>query len=414
VVSHRNFVIVGAGQAGARAAQGMRDNGFDGGIVMIGEETALPYERPPLSKATLLDPDETEARLIFDRDYYNTRGVETRLGIKVLSIDRQAQIVYCNNGESVHYDKLLIATGGRLRRLSVRNSEHPDIFYLRTHSQALLLSQQLKPSKRVVILGGGFIGLEVAAAAVQRGCAVSVLELGPQLLGRFAPKVVAEAVGRIHQRNGVTMATSATIRGLERTNSPSPAWRIAVEGGRELEADVLVVGIGIEPETTLATQAGLRVDNGILVDAFGQTSDPLVFAAGDVACQFHPLYQRHVRLECWQGAQDQGLTVGRVMAHGPSPAPLPPPWAWSDQFDLNIQVAGLCSGSSPVIIRGDPNTDSFTAFNAHEGIIVGAISLNRGRDMPYIKRLISAKHLVDSASLGDEEMPLKAFLRAAA
>jgi len=390
----------------------MRDAGFDGRIVLLGEETELPYERPPLSKEVLLDPIGSSPKWVLDPDTCARQAIELHLGRRVEQIEPGEHRLRCAGGEIFEYSRLLLATGARPRRLPFPQADSRCLFYLRTLSEARALAEKLTPGVRAVILGGGFIGLEVAAAAVKRGSTATVIELGPTLLGRFAPAAAAEYVAQVHRAHGVKILTSTRVTALTSPHACAAAAGATVLGlsdGSVLEADLVVVGVGVQPDTALAQAAGLQVDDGVLVNEEGRSSDPDIFAAGDVARAYHPLYGRHIRLECWQNAQDQGINVGRVMAGAPPQAPAVP-WAWSDQFELNIQVAGLCRSDASVILRGRATDASFSLFNLQDEVIIGAMTLNAGGEMALIRRLIAGRCKVDPVALADKTRTLRSLI----
>ncbi len=400
-------IVVGGGQAGARAAQSMRQAGFVGPIIVVGDEIHLPYERPPLSKEFFLRGPDAGFKPVFTHDFYREQNVELRRGVRVEAIDRHAQRIVLEDGSNLPFNRLLLATGSRLRRLQLEGANKPNVFYLRTIDDSVALASMLSPGSRLMIVGGGFIGLELAVAARHRGCNVVVIEAGPHIMGRVAPPVVASFISDYHAARGVTVKTGVyptTMMGDAHVNA------VTLSDGETLAVDIVVVGIGVIPRTELAEQAGLAIDNGISVDDFCVTSDPTILAAGDVANQFNPIVRCHLRQESFQNAQEQGIIAGTAMAGG-QPATRPSvPWAWSDQYDLNIQVAGMRLPDDEVVIRGDVASGSFIAFSLDERRLRGAVTVNRGREMTLINRLLLRGEPIDTAALSSESVSLREVL----
>jgi len=402
-------LVIGGGQAGARAVQGMIEAGFSGRIEVIGSEPIAPYERPPLSKDALVAAAEPGPKLILENDFYARHGVVMALGEAAIDLDPTRRIVTTSGGRKTAYDRLLLATGSRPRRLRIPGSERTDVFYLRTFANSVALRHRLQAGCRVAIVGAGLIGLEVAAAARQLGCEASVVEAADHVLSRVADRAVATYVMSHHLARGVRVLTGAAPIAI--VGDAAPILELA--DGRRVEADVIVVGIGVEPLAAVAARAGLAVDDGVLTDPCCVTSDPHIFAAGDVARRLDPALGRHVRLETWQNAQDEGLAAGRGMAGAPTPC-RDAPWAWSDQFDLNIQIAGsgTAEPGADLVRRGDVETGSFTTFALVARRLIGAITVNRGRDMAIARRMIGLARTFESADLADETLPLRRLLTA--
>ncbi len=400
------FVVIGAGQAGAWAVDTMRARGFGGRIVLVGEEEHLPYERPPLSKRVLAGDDGIERTFFHDRAHYDEKGIELRLGAGAAGIDPAGRRVHLADGATLAYGKLLLATGSRVRTLSLPGSDLPGVHYLRGIDDMLAIRDALKPEARLVVVGGGYIGLEVAATARIRGCRVTVLETEDVVMSR----VVAPEVGRfyadVHRRHGVEIRTRAT---LTRFAGDGRAERVVCADGTHIRADLVVVGIGIVPNTELAEAAGLVVDNGIAVDEFGRTSDPHIFAAGDVANHPNPVLGRRLRLESWQNAQNQAIAVARAMCKDPV-AYAEVPWFWSDQYDLNLQLVGAPERWDETVLRGDMGDRKFTVFYLDGGTVVAANAINNARDIRPARKFIEEKRRIDPKRLADGETPLKKLL----
>ena len=398
-----SFVIVGASLAGAKAAETLRDEGFDGVIVLLGSEPERPYERPPLSKGYLLGSDERDSIYVHPADWYAQHGVDLRPGVTVTAIDRAAATVTASGPagpESVPYDKLLLATGASPRRLSFPGADSGDVLYLRTVADSDRLRSAFSPGTRVVIAGAGWIGLETAAAARAAGCPVTVLEPQPGALhDQLGPELGAVFAG-LHRAHGVE------FRFGEHAAEFRPGL-VITSGGADLGADVLVVGIGAAPNDALAADAGLEVSNGVLTDAALRTSDLNIFAAGDVANSFHPLLGRRVRVEHWANALNGGPAAARSMLGQPVVYD-PVPYFYSDQYDLGMECAGLPSPGSydRVVYRGDPKALEFIAFWLHHGAVIAGMNVNVWDVTDDIQSLIRSARQVDPSRLTDPTISL--------
>ncbi len=403
----RTFVIAGAGHAGGRAAEAMRSQGFDGRIVLIGEENYPPYERPPLSKELLRDEDGVERTFLNPAEFYAGEGIEHRPGVRVEGIEAEAHRLRLGDGETLGYDKLLLTTGGRVRRLTLPGAELGGVHYLRGIDDSLAIRKALVQDASIVIIGGGFIGLEVAASARARGCAVSVIEMQDVLLGRVADPEIGRLLADVHGAHGVEVLTGV---GVERLEGEGRVRRVVCSNGRALDADAVIVGIGIVPNAELAAEAGLEVDNGIVVDVFGQTSDADIHAAGDVANHPNPILGHRVRLESWQNAQNQGISVARNMCGAGAPY-AEVPWFWSDQYDINLQMAGAPQSWDRLVWRGDPASARFIVFYMEGDVVVAVNAFNLGREVRIAKNLIERKTPVADADLADEGIKLRDLTR---
>ena len=403
----RTFVIAGAGHAGGRAAEAMRSADFDGRIVLIGEENYPPYERPPLSKELLRNDDGVERTFLNPAEFYAGKGIEHRPGTRVEGIEAEAHRLRLGDGETLDYDKLLLTTGGRVRRLTLPGAELDGVHYLRGIDDSLAIRKTLVRDASIVIIGGGFIGLEVAASARARGCAVSVIEMQDALLGRVADPEIGRLLADVHGAHGVEVLTGV---GVERIEGEDRVRRVVCSGGAALDADAVVVGIGIIPNADLAEEAGLEVDNGIVVDVFGQTSDADIHAAGDVANHPNPILGHRVRLESWQNAQNQGINVARNMCGADVPY-AEVPWFWSDQYDINLQMAGAPESWDRLVWRGDPASDRFIVFYMAADVVVAVNAFNLGREVRIAKTLIERKTPVADADLADEGIRLRDLAR---
>lgn len=326
------FVVVGGGQAGGRAVEAMRDAGFAGSIVLFGAERERPYERPPLSKQMLTGEGTIESAFLRPRAFYDEHGVDLRLSTEVLAIDRRAARVELSDGKTLAYDKLLIATGSRARLLDVPGAGLAGVHTLRDVDDSRAIAAAIETGSRFVVVGGGYVGLEVAAAARKRGCAVTVVEAADSLMRRQIAPELGAWYAELHRARGVRVLTGAGVAeflGREQVEA------VELSDGTRLPADAVVVGVGAEPNVELARDAGLVVDGGIVVDSHARSDDPAIFAAGDVANHPNPLLGRRLRLESWQNAQNQALTAGRAMA-GTWEAYAQVPWFWSDQYEMNL------------------------------------------------------------------------------
>jgi 3-phenylpropionate/trans-cinnamate dioxygenase ferredoxin reductase subunit len=400
------MVIIGAGMAGHRAVISLRANNYDGAITLIGEEPLMPYDRPPLSKAAIADEAEPQPLWLMDEGIAASLRADVRRNVKAVSIDRAQKAVTLSNGQSVSYDKLLLATGAKPRKLSLPGGEQA--LLLRNFEDAVALRQRFAPGKHIVIIGGGFIGLELASSATKRGSRVTVIEAQPRILMRGVPEEIARIVHDRHLAAGVVMMTGTSLASL----APNA---VVLPDGRRIAADTIVAGIGAAPDTTLAAQAGLALDNGIAVNSQLQTSDENIYAAGD-CCSFpHGVFgERRVRLEAWRNAQDQGTLAGENML-GVGKAYRAVPWFWSDQYDLSLQVAGLADAGTGTVARR-PNAEILILFHlADDGTLKGVSAIGPGnsiaRDVKLAEMLIARGAKPDAAALADPAVQLKALLK---
>src|SRR5262245_53380346 len=340
------MVIVGAGEAGACAALALREGGWPGPITLIGEELEPPYERPPLSKTVMIAAVEPKAPFVLGEALREEKRIELLAGSTAMVIDRANHTVELEDGRRIPYGKLLLATGARARPLSIAGSARP--FYLRTFSDAITIRAQLRPESRIGIIGGGFIGMELAASARQRGCEVTVFEVAPRILVRCVPPEIAEVVAGRHRAAGVEIRTGIRLQAVE---SEGERQAIVLADGFSFDCDSVIAGIGAVPETSLAEECGLELENGIRVDGRLQTSDRDIFAAGD-CCSFpHPLYDGHrIRLEAWRNAREQGAHAARNMLGADAIYEAVPSF-WSDQFDLTLRIVGLPDTGATTVTR---------------------------------------------------------------
>ena len=397
------IVIIGAGQAGGWAAQTLRKEGYAGRVVLIGDEAHPPHERPPLSKAVLSGTAPAESTHLSKPDAFEKLGLDWMPGVRVTAIDRADRNVVLATGESIHYDKLILCSGGRARPMDVPGADLPGIHTLRTIDDAHALGKVLLPGRKLVVVGGGWIGLEVAATARGKGMEVTVIEAMPRLCERTVPPEISDYLARLHARHGTEVVLGAGVAGFER--NADCMLTVRLQDGRELSCDAVVVGIGMIPNDTLARDAGLECDGGIVVDDQCRTSDPDILAAGDVASWHCRWAGRRRRLESWQNAQEQGMAAARsALGIAVSHAPLP--WFWSDQYDINLQIYGVPDASYGVVVRGDSQSDSFVLFYLEGDQVRAALGPNAARDLRFARRLIENRKSVDPAQLADTSVPM--------
>jgi 3-phenylpropionate/trans-cinnamate dioxygenase ferredoxin reductase subunit len=365
--------------------------------------------RPPLSKAYLAGEIGADSLIYKAQSAYEKAEVELRLGQTVAAIDRVAKFLSVEGGEDFAYDTLVIATGGRARKLDVPGAGLGNIFYLRNIADVELLQPQMRAGRRLVIVGGGYVGLEVAAVAIKRGLEVTVLEGAPRVLARVTAPEVSAFYERFHRAAGVEIRTGVAVTGFE--SSPDGATVAAVQcGDQSIRSDFVLVGIGLVPNTGLAEHAGLVVEGGIVVDGASRTSDPDIFAIGDCAVHAkHGFLQRKIRLESVPNALEQARAAAAVIAGKPIPAAVAP-WFWSDQYDLKLQMAGLSDGYDELAIRGSTDGTSFIAFYLKDSRVIAADAINRPSEFMASKRLIGDRIKASAANLADENVSLKALI----
>lgn len=395
------FVIVGGNLTGVTAAATVRQEGSDADIVLIGAEPHAPYERPPLSKEYLRGEQPFEASLVRPDTWYGEQGIETRFGVRVERLDPAAHTVILEGGDRLPYDALLLATGGRPRTLPGPPSER--VLSLRTVEDADRIRSHLQPGSRLVIVGAGFIGAEVAASARTRGVDVTVLEMGETPLLRAIGPEMGRLYGEIHRERGVDLRTGEGVEAVEAT---AAGVVVRTTRGSAVEGDAVVVGVGIEPNVELAEAAGIEVENGIVVDELCRTSAEGIFAAGDVANHFHPLFGRRIRVEHYDNALKQGAAAARSMLGRGAPFD-DPHWFWSDQYEYNLQYAGFAARWDRIVVRGSTEERRFVAFYLEEGRVLAALGLNRGRDVRRAMRLIAARAAPEPRLLQDEDVDLR-------
>lgn len=400
----RPIVIVGAGLAGLRAGEALREAGYAGGIVLIGEEKHEPYDRPPLSKAVLLD-DDYERAISLSPQGLAKFNFDLRLGRPVVAIDRTARNLTFSDGEKLSYGRLILATGSRVRELPLLPRDKARVHYVRTLDDALKLRAALSSARRVVVVGAGIIGLEVAAAAA-KDREVIVLEAGPRAMARSASEPVTAHMLARHAKAGVRFAFGITVESVADSDS---GLILNLSDGTALEADLIVVGIGVSPNIELARDCGLAIAEGaIVVDAHGATEDPSIFAAGEVALHYNASVGRHQRQETWAHAAAHGAHVGRAVLEADAPYAEPSSY-WTDQYEINLQVFGASIGEQDVV-RGDPANGKFIVFHLIGGRVAGVSAINSARDLRAAKKLIGQS--VSAQDLCDEAKPLASLAAA--
>jgi 3-phenylpropionate/trans-cinnamate dioxygenase ferredoxin reductase component len=396
------FVIVGAGLAGAKAAETLRDEGFDGRVVLVGSETERPYERPPLSKGYLAGSEPREKSFVHDEAFYTEREIELRTGTEVTALDVGIGEVELAGGERLPYDRLLLATGAEPRRLAVPGAGLPGVHHLRTLADADALSERFAQGGRVLVVGAGWIGAEVAATARGRGLDVVMLERGQRPLERVLGPELGEFYARLHRDHGVELLAEAELAALEGGDAVA---RARLADGRTIDCDLVVAGIGVEPRSGLAERAGIEVWRGILTDDRLETSAQGVFAAGDVAAAWHPFYDTRLQVEHWANALNQGPAAARAML-GEDGAYDRLPYFFSDQYDVGMEYTGHPSASAEVAFRGDPASREFVAFWLESGRVSAAMGVNVWDAIEPAKELIRSRRPVDLGRLLDPGVPL--------
>src|SRR5829696_1031245 len=393
-------VIVGAGLAGAKAAEALRDEGFDGPIVLIGEEPEQPYERPPLSKEYLRGEAPREKAHVHPEGFYAEHGVELRTATAVTGIDLAARAVELAGGERVAFDRLLLATGAEPRRLPVPGADLDGVHYLRDADR---LAARLRTGGSAVVIGGGWIGAEVAASARQQGLDVTIVEQSALPLERVLGPELGQIYADIHRDHGVRLVSGTGVEALEGTDA---AERVRLSDGTTVDADFVVVGVGVVPRTELAERTGIAIDNGILVSQRLETSARGVFAAGDVANAFHPFYRRQLRVEHWANALHQPEAAARAML-GKTGAYDRLPYFFSDQYEVGMEYTGYATSWDEVVFRGDPASREFVAFWIEGGHVVAGMNVNVWDVADSIEALIRSQRPVDLAALRDPDVPLE-------
>ena len=397
-------VIVGASHAAVQLAHGLRRLGWEGGIRLVGEEPELPYHKPPLSKDFLKGKRNFEQILLRPAAMYEKNRVDLELGRRVTAIDRERHTIALDDGRSLAWHKLVLTTGAHPRRLPVPGADLPGVCYVRKVADIRRMLEYTGAGKRAVIVGGGYIGLEVAASLRSLGMQVTVVEAEARLLRRVTCPQMSEFFARVHREEGVELRLGS---GVETITGNGRADGVRLASGATEPADLVVVGIGIVPNVTLAEEAGLATDDGIAVDEFCRTTDPDIYAAGDCASFSHPLYERFLRLESVQNAHDQAMVVARSLCGAAEPY-TDLPWFWSDQYDVKLQIAGLSDGYDTVIERGNSAEGrAFSLCYLRDGRLIAVDAVNRPKDFVMAKKVVASGGRVDPVELADPDLPLQ-------
>lgn len=396
-------VIAGAGHASGQVVTSLRQGGFDGEIVLVGDEPYLPYQRPPLSKKYLAGDMEADRLYVKPAQFYEEAGVGLRLETHIKEIDRDEKCLHTDAGETIGYDKLVLTLGSRVRRLPIDGVDLERVHYLRTIADVDAIRADFIRGGRLVVIGAGYIGLEIAAVARQAGLDVTVVEMADRVMSRVVSAEVSDYYQIEHTNHGVKLRLStgvAAIGGKKRVKA------VVTADDEEIPADLVVIGVGILPNTELANAAGLDVDNGIVVDDHCLTSDPDIYAAGDCTCHPNAIYDRMLRLESVHNALEQAKTAALNIC-GEDTAYCDVPWFWSDQYDLKLQIAGLSEGYDDVVIRGNPAERSFSCLYFSEGRLIATDAINAPRDFVQAKPLIAERATLDMARIADADIALK-------
>jgi len=403
----RNFVIVGAGQAGCRAALAIRAADPDANTILIGAEPHPPYERPGLSKGVLTGKSSPDSAIIKQPEALKDLGVECHFGQPVSRIDLAAQLVILKDARQITFDGLMLATGSRVRRLPVPGADLRRVHYLRTIEDSLALADSLGNCRELVIVGAGFIGLEVAASAQERfGCNVTVIEAGPDILQRGAPELLRSTLKKLHHEMGTRFIFGDGVSAFEGSDSIE---RVVLSSGRVVTADCVLVGIGVIPETRLAEQAGLVVNDGIVTDEYGETSHPGVFAAGEVTNHRNLFLASAAHRECWQVAQNQSVIAANALCGDRQPY-YDIPWFWTDQFGHNFQLFGATGPELQPVTRHYDGDLKSTTFFLENGRIAGALCINTGKDIRLVKEALLHGMDVSPEQLENPSVNLKPYL----
>lgn len=402
--SPQRILIIGAGQAGLQCAVSLRQLGHAGEIVIVGDEPEAPYQRPPLSKGYLKGELERERLYLKGDEFYADHDVKLRLGARVESIDPDAMSVKLQDGETLRWDALVIATGARTRKLTVPGADLPGVLDLRTLADIDRLKPHARSGVKVLVVGAGYIGLETAAALTQMGAKVEVLEAAPQVLGRVAGPEIGAFFLKKHRSEGVEIRLDARLDRF--VGEDGKLTGAVLADGEELSCDVALVGIGVVPNMEIAAQAGVVCGNGVVVDEHARTSNPDIYAIGDVALRPLTHYRRDGRLESVHNAIEGGKIAASAILGAPPP-PVDVPWFWSDQYDVKLQTAGLWNGADASVVRGDPESGRFAVFYLKEGALLAVDAVNSPPEYIVGKKLVAAAARVAPADLGDTSISMK-------
>jgi 3-phenylpropionate/trans-cinnamate dioxygenase ferredoxin reductase subunit len=399
-----NCVIVGASHAAAQLVVSLRQSGWAGGITLIGDEPHVPYHHPPLSKGYLSGDKTTEDLLIRPQEAYEAASVTLKLGTRVTKIHRDEKTICTDKGETIGYDKLVLTTGARVRKLPIEGGDLPNVFYLRNISDVTAIKEAVKDGRQAVIIGGGYIGLETAASLKKLGIGVTVLEAMPRILQRVTAPELSKFYKRVHTEEGVDIHESVIATAIVKTGEH---LTVVDKNDKKYKADFVIIGIGVIPNTELADQANLEVENGIAVNEFCQTNDPDIYAAGDVTWHYNIKYNRHLRLESVPNATEQAKAVAAHLCGKGKPYDSLP-WFWSDQYDLKLQIAGLSEGYDDIVIRGNHKDGrSFAAFYFKGDKLLAVDAVNAPREFAMARMVLTRGRTLDKLKVDDTNLPIK-------
>ena len=409
----KHIIILGAGQSAAYAAKQIREVDKDSQITIIGEEKNLPYERPPLSKDYILGKLKLEQFLFFSNEFYKQNNINIITEEKIIKVNFNKKTLTSSKNNDFNYDQLLIATGSKNRKFDIENLDKKiqnEIIYLRNIEESEEIKKRINIANEILVIGGGFIGLEIASSASQLGKKVTIVEMGDQLMGRVIPKEIANMIQSVHEENDNTIYLKTQIKKITKKNN---SFQIILNSKTTLSADLIIVGIGSSPNTSLFVESSLEINNGIITDEFSRTSIPDVFAAGDVSNFFHPTYGTHMRLESFKHAQNQGINAGKNIL-GIQTSYTEIPWMWSDQFNLNLQMTGICNDYESFVQRGSDVQEGIIFFFIKNRRIRGACGLGVGgkigRDIRLAGKISEKCIKVTKEILSNKNLPLKKLL----
>ena len=404
------ILILGAGQSAVYAASEIRKHDTDSIIKIFNEENYLPYERPPLSKDFLLNEKKEDEFLFFSKDFYEEKRIEL-INSKIISADFKNKLVFTNDNLQFSYDKLLIATGSTNRQLKFDEVTDSNILYLRDIKDAKKIKEKISKVNKVAIIGGGFIGLEIASSLNQQNKSVNIIEISNQLMGRMIPSEIANLVQAEHEKNGNKLFLNNKIKNIKKINDN---YKITLDNNVSIDAEIIIAGVGSLPATEMFNNSDLKIENGILTNEYCETSIKDIYAAGDVSNFYHPLYKKNIRLESYQHAQNQGISAGKNIV-GIQSEYRSIPWMWSNQFNFNLQVTGICDDYEDIIVRGTSIVDGIIYFFLKKEKIYGACGLGLigkiGKDIKITSKLIEMNISIDKNILSNQEQNLKLLLK---
>ena len=403
----KNLIIVGGGQSAAQCVLTLKRNDFKNKITLISEEKHIPYQRPPLSKEYLSDEVALERVYMKSKEFYDQNNVEIISSTKVIAIDRSKKSLTLSNTENLQYENLVLATGSRVRKLEVEGSHLSNINYLRTIEEADQLKKYFKLGKKLVVIGAGYIGLEVAAAAIKKGLGVTVIEMADRVMNRTVDPIISKYFDSLHRSKGAEIILNAA---LERFEGRKQVERVICSNGKILEADGVVVGVGIVPNQEIAKSAGLTCNNGIVVDEYGRTEDPFIFACGDCTNHPNPSLNKNLRLESVHNALEQAKTVAFSLIGKPKKYDQVP-WFWSDQYEEKLQIVGLSEDHDEIVTRGSMAEGNFMLFYLKKGELIAINSVNNPKEFLISKKLVANKLKISSDVLCDQSTDLKNLLK---